>query len=157
MEREDINVPTIDDLKQKNISNKIRQDFYDNKMKIEYENKLNKKTDKIKLTNITLKETPETDEALYLFKEKNKIYSLFFYIPALITMIFLIILLSSYSIDIAYFTLYSLILFFIGLSIYQKLILPYKRLLAIAKTNDNERHKARIFYNEIKRLREEEK
>lgn len=113
----------------------------------------------IETKNITIPETPETDEANEILNEqKAKIWTQIIYI-VLLNLIGLIICLSIKKQDISpLITWCSIFILCIIICLFYNIgkLRPYKELLKLAKANDKLRHEERIRYRERKRLEEEE-
>ena len=113
----------------------------------------------IETKNITIPETPETDEAnKILNKQKAKIWTQIICI-VLLNLIGLIICLSikkQHNTPLITWCSIFILCIIICFFYYIGKLRPYKGLLRLAKANDKLRHEARIRYRERKRLEEEE-
>ena len=116
---------------------------------------------KEEIRNITLFESPETDEATELLNKKiqeQRLTKLILIFTTLILVIAEFISLSSIMKSRTPFILFSvliLIMLIVDLKIFSSFslaLLPYKQLLRIAKRNDEIRHEERIRESERKRI-----
>lgn len=122
-------------------------------------------SNKIKVKNITLMETPETDEALSLLsraKDKYFIWSLVMTVLVIFFGIVEFIFLQSITINVAYRVIgafvwiISIVLLIVIRSLRRAYLKPYYELWNIAKLNDKIRHEERIRFRERKRLEQTE-
>mgnify|MGYP004662045101 CR=1 FL=1 len=122
------------------------------------------KQNKIKTKNITLMETPETDEALSILASVKYNYN--YWIWGIFALrIVMIFMLTIFAVTKIFDAVYVLVVF-IAISLIASIILhikrdkffkPYRELLKIAQMNDKIRHEERIRFRERKRLEESEK
>lgn len=119
---------------------------------------------KVEIKDITLKEEPETKEAKKLYKEHKTKYCFIVIIPLVLFIIFFLIVMSYQLNGIPEEKIYliiclgiSFLILIISLFIYFAKMRPFRKLLKIAKENDNIRHIERIKYRERKRLELEDK
>lgn len=122
--------------------------------------------EKIDIKNITLMENIESRELEQIILEKerrNSIIYLFIIFLFWITIPTIIasLILKNEQISTISFNQVSWIVIYMGIVICASIIVfnrlkrkiaPYRQLYELAKENDKTRHKAKIFYNEIKRL-----
>ena len=132
---------------------------------MEYE--IHERRTKIKTKNITLKQTPETDEALKLLSQVKEyllnvivilgvcfgVSLLFFFVSILYNRTFsigfiILILFTAVGFGVA---------FFVYLNKRSSMLRPYYELLRVAQRNDEIRHEERIRWRERTRLNSEEK
>lgn len=113
---------------------------------------------KEEIKNITLYETPETNEALKLLTKARTRYNAYIFLAVIAC---LALILSLFAFFYGYkeciiISFVSFILLMVFIIIYKNLINPYIKLFTIAENNDKIRHEERIRYKERKRLEENE-
>lgn len=112
---------------------------------------------KEEIKEITLYETPETDEAIKLLKTiKSKYFwiRILHYIFSIAVLLNIILMFQSYE-NSGTFMLVSLYCLIVSISLYIKLLKPYIDLYKIAKHNDQIRNDERIRFKERLRLEKE--
>ena len=110
----------------------------------------------IETNNITLVKDTETQEAMFIY-DKAKIKYMWIYIIPLILLIIQFVFLFTTQLDFFIFfsteiIIISLVIMITCISIYKKMMKPYKELLNIAKKNDLIRHEEEIRFKERERL-----
>ncbi|MGN1222246.1 MAG: Got1/Sft2-like family vesicle transport protein [Christensenellales bacterium] len=140
------------------------------------ENEIHERKTYIQTKNITLKQTPETDEALKLLNEKKsyllkKIIALgicfaigiLFFFCSLFQFVTSPVISNAFVTFINILSIFSMlsaivfgVLFFVYLNKRSALLRPYYELLRVAQRNDEIRHEERIRWRERKRLEYEE-
>lgn len=130
-------------------------------------NTIHERKNNIPVKNITLKQTPETDEALLLLHGKQQYLKWALFATAvsfgLSFFISVILVLSIGTVSaglIIFFILVTVVTcagFFYIFNKRSAMLRPYYELLRIAQKNDDLRHEERIRWRERKRLEKEEK
>ena len=157
-----IKVPTMEQIRPNMNTESKTKTNQQTKKEIKLQQYVEEKIHAIPTNNITVMQTPETDEAEMLLSEAEERFKTWLTIPSIIFAIcgFFAIAMSniSYTALVVFTTLTvaSLIAILIINSIKNKYLAPYKKLLDIAKLNDKVRHEERIRFRERKRLEKEE-
>lgn len=117
----------------------------------------------IKVTNITIMETPETDEAIELLEKAklnyNSIIKYCIYIAILPLLLCLIDINSAKwaLIGVGSSIVIAILICLIDCVLKQEYLKPYRQLLKTAISNDEVRHQERIKFRERRRLENEER
>jgi hypothetical protein len=108
----------------------------------------------MKANNITLMDTPETDEAELLFMKVKKLFRLLYSFILLFVIYFSIQLIIKFNNLNFYLFLISACILLFALAYGATVMKPYLKMIKIAKINDLERHKERVRFKEELRLKE---